>query len=432
MRVHDRAPSATLPLAYMLVAVLGFVVAALGVPALATELSGHYYHPRLLALTHTLTLGWITAAIMGASYQLVPIVLQCPIWSERLARWQLVVLVVGTTGMIAHFFIAEPSGLVWAAGFVTVAVVMHVVNVGVSLRRIPHWTFTARMMAFGMAGLVAATLSGGALGAAHVVGPLPGALFPFLHGHVHLALLGWVAPVLLGVAARVYPMFLLAPGPGAASTAVQLGGLALGAPLVVTGLVTHEALTVVGALACVSALGAHALWVAALVRAARRPALDWALRFVVTAPLFLALAVMAGLALALDIVAGPRAALVYIVLGVGGWISLSIVGMLLKIVPFLVWHRAYGPRVGRAPVPLLGGLGWPRVERAAYALLVPGLLGLAMAVGVGESAWIRWAGITVAAGALAFAVAVARVVAHALPGLHRDRAAPAPAVPRAS
>jgi hypothetical protein len=417
MRAHDRAPSTTLPLAYMLVAVPGFLVAALGVPALASELSGHYYHPRLLALTHTLTLGWVTATIMGASYQLVPIVLQCPLWSERLARWQLVVLVVGMTGMIAHFFIAEASGLVWAAALVALAVGLHVVNLGASLRRLTQWTFTARMIVFGLAGLVAATLSGAILGAAHVRGPLPAAFFAFLHAHVHLALLGWVAPVLVGVAARVYPMFFLAPGPGSGSAAIQLGGLALGAPLVVVGLVTHDAVTALGALACAGALGAHALWVARLIGAARRPALDWPLRFVVTAPVFLVIAMGAGLALAFGIVRGPRAALVYAVLGLGGWISLSIAGMLLKIVPFLVWHRVYGPRVGRTPVPLLGGLGWPVAERAAYALLVPGLLALTVAIGVGETACIRWAGISVAAGALAFALSVARVVAHALPGI---------------
>ena len=42
---------------------------------------------------------------------------------------------------------------------------------------------------------------------------LPGDHFADLHAHVQLALLGWVAPMILGVSARVYPMFLLAPAP---------------------------------------------------------------------------------------------------------------------------------------------------------------------------------------------------------------------------
>ena len=36
----------------------------------------------------------------------------------------------------------------------------------------------------------------------------------------------------------------------------------------------------------------------------------------------------------------------YGVLALGPWASLTIVGMLLKIVAFLVWYRVYGPRAG--------------------------------------------------------------------------------------
>ena len=81
--------SPLVPLAYLVCAAVAFLVASLGVAWLGPELAGHYYHPRLLALTHTVTLGWVTLAIMGASYQLIPIVLERPIWSERLALWQL-------------------------------------------------------------------------------------------------------------------------------------------------------------------------------------------------------------------------------------------------------------------------------------------------------------------------------------------------------
>src|SRR5215510_16152886 len=98
-----RGVSPMLPLSYLATAAAAFVLAALAVPWLAPALAGHYYQPRVLALTHTVTLGWITLTIMGASYQLVPVVLGRPIWSERMARWQLAVLAVAVAGMVAHF-----------------------------------------------------------------------------------------------------------------------------------------------------------------------------------------------------------------------------------------------------------------------------------------------------------------------------------------
>jgi len=145
-RRPGRVPSPLLPLAYLVSAAAAFLVGALGIGWLAPELAGHYYHPRLLALTHTVTLGWITLAIMGASYQLIPIVLEQPIWSERLARWQLAVLVVAVIGMVAHFHLGTWPGLATAAALLAVGIAFHLVNVGLSLRGFTRWTFTARLV----------------------------------------------------------------------------------------------------------------------------------------------------------------------------------------------------------------------------------------------------------------------------------------------
>ena len=114
-------------------------------PWLAPELGGHYYHPRVLALTHAITLGWITMSILGASYQLIPIVLQRPLWSGRLARWQLGVLSIGVIGMIAHFWIGTWPALASAAALVGLGAGMHVVNVVLSLHDFDRWTFTAEI-----------------------------------------------------------------------------------------------------------------------------------------------------------------------------------------------------------------------------------------------------------------------------------------------
>jgi hypothetical protein len=100
------------------------------------------------------------------------------------------------------------------------------------------------------------------------------------------------------------------------------------------------------------------------------------------------------------------------VLTLGSWASLTIAGMMLKIVPFLVWYRAYSPHVGRVPVPTLAQLSWPTVEGLAFALLSVGMAGLAVAAVVGEVSAIRAAGLIVAAGAVAFAAALARVLGH--------------------
>ena len=402
--------SPLVPLAYLVCAAVAFLAAALGVAWLGPELAGHYYHPRLLALTHTVTLGWVTLAIMGASYQLIPIVLERPIWSERLARWQLAVLAVAVTGMVAHFYLGTWPGLAAAAGLLAVGIALHLGNVGMSLRGFTRWTFTARLVVLAYGGLALTTLFGLALAGNRVWPFLPGELFPTLHAHVQLALLGWVAPMILAVAARVYPMFFLAPAPRRWHSALQFWGLAAGVPAVVLGLLGVPGLLVAGTLAVAAAAGAHGAWMSEMASRRRRPGLDWGLRFVLTAAAFLLPAAVLGVALAANRLSGPRAAIAYAVVTLGGWVSLTIAGMMLKIVPFLVWYRAYSPRAGREPVPTLAQISWPRAEGLAYGLLTGGVALLAVSVLSGEAAWIRAAGAVLALGALAFAAALGRVL----------------------
>ena len=237
------------------------------------------------------------------------------------------------------------------------------------------------------AGLGLTVVFGLVLGADRIWKFLPGGFFPTLHAHFHLALLGFVAPMVIGVAARVYPMFLLAPEPSGWPERVQFWGLAArrarrrrrprsGSPRS----------SCPGAIAVAAAVAAHLTWVSRMARDRKRPALDWGLRFVLTGSAFLIAAGAVGLALAFDLLSGPRAALAYAVLALGGWVSLTIVGMMLKIIPFLVWYRVYSPQAGRAPVPTLAQLGWPAAEALAYGLLTGGVAALAAALAIGACA----------------------------------------------
>lgn len=415
-------PSPLVPLGYLACAAVAFPVASGGVAWLAPELAGHYYHPRVLALTHTVTLGWVTLAIMGASYQLIPVVLGRPIWSERLARWQLAVLAVGVTGVVAHFYLGTWAGLAAAAGLLAAGIALHLLNVGLSLRGFREWTFTARLVVLGYGGLALTTLFGLTMAANRLWPFLPSEFYPTLHAHVQLALLGWVAPMILGIAARVYPMFLLAPEPRRWAARLQLWGLVSGVPSVVVGLLGVPGLLVPGALAVATAAAGHIAWILEMARGRKRPGLDWGLRFALTATVFVVPAAVLGVLLAADRVSGPRVALAYAVIVLGGWISLTIVGMMLKIVPFLVWCRVYSPRAGREAVPTLAQLSSSPAEGPAYALLTSGVVMLTVAVLVADASAIRGAGAVLALGALAFAVALARVLSHLrLP--HRAHAA---------
>jgi hypothetical protein len=334
--------------------------------------------------------------------------------------------------MVGHFWTGRWAGLAWAAALVGASALCHVANVALSLRALSRWTFTAGGLALGLAGLALTVAFGITLAATHGRDVFPGGILAGVQAHFHLALLGWIAPMILGVAARVYPMFLLAPEPRGRGARLQLWGLGLGVPALVAGLLLgQDALLLPGAATVAGALAVHVTWVVGFARHRKRPTLDRGLRFALTGTAYLGPAAALGLALALGLAGGPRLATAYAVLALGGWVSLTIAGMMLKIVPLLVWYHVYASRAGREPVPTLAELAWPAAERLAYGLLTGGTGALAVAVAVGARPAVTASGAAVAAGAVTFAAALGRTLLHLSPG-RGGRAVPAslPAAPR--
>src|SRR5262249_51683125 len=158
-------------------------------------------------------------------------------------------------------------------------------------------------------------------------------------------------------------------------------------------------------------------WVLRTMRRRQRPQLGWGLRFALTGTAFIAPAIVLGVGLATDQLSGPRAALAYAIAILGGWVSLTIVGMMLEIVPFLVWGKAYASRAGRGPGAPAPGASCPRLDGVPYASLVSGMALLMGAAFIGEATWIRIAGCLLLSGGLAFVASLCRMVRHLDPRL---------------
>jgi hypothetical protein len=116
-----------------------------------------------------------------------------------------------------------------------------------------------------------------------------------------------------------------------------------------------------------------------------------------------------------QLLAAPPASatpLLYGIVAIGGALSLMVLGMLCKIVPFLTWMRSYGPRAGRQPVPLATSLGSKRCETAWLALHPAAIAVLAAGVATGATPLTR-AGCGLLAGAvLAFLADMLCVARH--------------------
>ena len=133
------APAAFLPARWPPLLYLGFAHACLATAfAVAawrpSEIAGFYYHPRLIALVHLVTLGWVSSSILGALYLVGPLTFRISLpgtWRDIAA---FVVWVIAVTGVAAHFWLETLAGVAWAGAL---ALLLMAFVAGRVLRRLP-------------------------------------------------------------------------------------------------------------------------------------------------------------------------------------------------------------------------------------------------------------------------------------------------------
>lgn len=395
----DLMPPISLPGVHFAAGLAWLVAGAVGLVLVAPDLArGGLLRPHVVAVTHAFTLGWITTAIFGALYQLYPVTLGVAARSVRWGFGGFALLELGVAAVVGGAWWWRPPLL--AVGWVLLLAAVGVVSWNLlSQRRRArrgrqiglYVTVGHSALGFAMAtvlvriGAEAGWWSAGRLG--------------WLGAHVHLAVVGFATLTVIGVGSKLFPMFLL-------SRDYSNRPLRWIAPVACAGLVLHAvgsiwALRVALLAGSATIAVAVAGWLAVVrgyYRTGTRARLEPGLAHAAAACGFLAVAVAAGLGLVVVPGTDARHLAAYGILGVLGWLSLLVVGMSYKILPFLTWLHRFSPRVGEEGVPKVADLTDVRLQWLTLALLGPGIAALAAAVAVGSPVPARWAAATVLAG----------------------------------
>jgi hypothetical protein len=366
--------------------------------------------PAALAVTHLLTLGWVTMTIMGASYQLMPVVLQVRLYSERLAHVAFWHFAPGVALLVCGFWLFQTALIVVGGAAVFAGLVMYAWNVAATLRRVETWGLQGAFFAVATVYLIGVGGMGLTL-AVNFIWPLLGpALMAHLIFHVVLGLFGWITILAMGVAYKLGPMFALSHGRGDGFGRVVLGLSGGGLALLLAVLSFWPARAAVSAAALVALSGVLLfLWDQwRYLRERSRPRLDLGLRFMAVSFVYLGVAAVLGWLEAAGWVPVPPA--VPIVLALLGWAGNLITGQLYKIVPFLIWYERYGPRAGLEPVPLLRDMFSARWGDVSLVTLAPAAALLAVGILAASPATMEVGAVAALAGASALAWNLVRML----------------------
>ena len=412
--VPGAVPPPSVPLSFLAAASAGLVACGVAWIWVRSASAADPNSDPVIAAVHFGVLAALTMGILGATHQFTPVITGRPLRSIRLARATFMAWLAASWALPLGVGF-ENVGLTAASGALAlVGLVLLAWNLAAPLSvRGKGTPVTALRLA--LLGAVATTLLG-----ATFVGDRQGNWFA-LSAHVDLAmgvlgLFAWLGVTYIGVAQKLWPMFMLAHLPsGHRAGAVAVWATWLGAAVLAGGL-AHGASSAewAGAGVLGTGLGAHLVSLWAHLRHRRRKA-DLHLLFVATAAAWLAVA--AGLALAGALllphhyhlgVALVTAAMV----ASGGWLLEALVGHAHKVVPFIVWSllRSQGARNGPSGKPLMFAdlyhHGW---AGTTYGTVTTGIAALCAGLGASWTPAIAAGGVFLAAtGALAAANLSAR------------------------
>ncbi|GMR23065.1 MAG: hypothetical protein BMS9Abin37_1461 [Acidobacteriota bacterium] len=357
---------------------LSLVMATVSLVFKRDYLLEYFYFSQLLALTHLVTLGFLSSLMMGVLHRLSPTLLGVEASSYWVGRAQFGFYFVGVWGMIAHFWMDEPTGVSWSTFLVWVASFLQIWNFRGLFKIRGKNAWPARFMASSLVYfLLAATLGIllGLLKGYDVRAPiLTTHYIDNVFAHAHLAGVGWVAMMIFGVELKLVPTTVGGPR----FLPVRFALLNIGTLGVAFAFLTDVSVAPFAVL-----LAFAFLWQAwgparALVKGRAH---EWELL-----PLtLLLLAAVTGVALSFGWpdVADPargRVQLAYGFLGVFGFMVLTVVTVAFKLFPMWVWKERFQKDFGKKPVPGMKELASDKLRLVANVGIFAGVLLTAVAI----------------------------------------------------
>ncbi len=358
---HNRLallPPRVLPLLYYAVARLALLAALTAVAIDPAAVAAFFYHARMLAIVHLVTLGWISCSILGSLYIVGPFALRIALPARAIDYLGWALAAAGTLGVVSGFWWNVPARVGWAGALFLPAVGIVGARTLFALRRAKVQPAVTLHIALAVLNFFLAAAAGIAIAYDKVHHVLPGSLLFNVFAHAHLAAIGWAAMMAVGIGYRLFPMVLPAAMPEGRGLYTSAALLQAGALALAGGLVLRvPAATILGALAVSAGFVAFLGHVRGMLASpkpppAARPWPDYGAWQSLAAIAFLALALVVGNYLAIAPMSPwtLRVAGAYGALGLVGFFSQLVAGMEYRLLPYFAWYWAFANTDFQGPV----------------------------------------------------------------------------------
>ena len=361
-------------------AALSFLLATILLFFSTNAFTQHYFHPQVLAITHIMALGWGTMIILGASHQLVPVLIEGKLYSNGMAYASFVLAAVGIPLLVYGFYffnLGWPAQ--WGGILINAAIISYVVNLAISMIKSKHENVHAVFVFTAALWLLLTTVIGLLLLYNFTATIFPKDSLHYLPLHAHFGIIGWLLLLVMGVGSRLIPMFLISKYSNTKLlwTIYGLinGGLILLLLLFVFS--NDTAFYFIPAIAVFLAIALFGYYCYSSYGQRIRKKVDEQMKVSLLSVSMMLLPLIFLFIIIGWLMAGksnPQLVLTYGFIVFYGWITAIIFGMTFKTLPFIVWNRAYHLKAGVGKTPNPNNLFSSRVFNAMAVAYLAGFV----------------------------------------------------------
>jgi len=343
-------------LPFYLYAALSFLVATVLLSFSTGAFTQHFFHPQILAITHVMALGWGTMIILGASHQLVPVLIEGKLYSVALAYASFVLAATGIPLLVYGFYFFDVGWPAQCGGIlVNLAIVSYLVNLGYSMAKSKSENVHSVFIFMAALWLLLTTLVGLLLLYNFTGTILPNDSVHYLPLHAHMGIVGWFLLLVIGVGSRLVPLFLISKYSNDKLLWVIFilinGGMLT---FIISFLYFPKNYYLLPVIAILFAIGLFGYYCYQCYKQRIRKRVDEQMKIsLLSVSMMLLPMTILFIIIGLQVFGNAKVNLV-IVYGFVvffGWITAIIFGMTFKTLPFIVWNKVYHLQAGLGQTP---------------------------------------------------------------------------------
>jgi hypothetical protein len=343
-------------LPFYLYAAISFLLATILLFFSTSAFTQHYFQPKILAITHSMALGWGTMIILGASHQLVPVLIEGKLYSINLAYSSFALAAAGIPLLVYGFYFFNMGWPAqWGAILINAAILTYLVNLAFSMVKSKKENVHAVFVFTAALWLLLTTLFGLALVCNFSDTILPRDSLHYLPLHAHMGMIGWFFLLVTGVGSRLIPMFLISKYSNTKLLwviyALINGGLLT---FIIFFLYFPETSFYIPVAAILFAIVLFGFYCYSSFTQRIRKRVDEQMKISLLSVLMMLLPVILLLIIIGWLVIGTvntKWVLLYGFVIFFGWVTAIIFGMTFKTLPFIVWNKVYHLQAGLGKTP---------------------------------------------------------------------------------